>query len=294
MTIQVWSKRLALVLAAASTLIGGSIAQAQSSDSQAIHGGEITVGIHNQVPWGYRNADGSVSGVGPDMIRAVLGQVGVKKINFVVVDFDALIPSLLSKRIDAVASGLAITPTRCKQVIFSNPDLAIGDALLVKKGNPLNIHSYADVAKNPAIRFGGGRGSSAVEHAIAAGIPKDRILLLKDVESSVGAILAGRIDADTESASTVISTLKDPNVGNRLERATPFTGLVKNGQQVANYAAIAFRTEDSKLRDLYNAGLAKMKADGSIKKVFEKYGFGETEMAPTDVTAKAVCGADYR
>ncbi|MEX3954263.1 ectoine/hydroxyectoine ABC transporter substrate-binding protein EhuB [Paraburkholderia sp. EG287A] len=294
MRMQARSKWLAFVLAAAGVVAGAAIAHAQSGGDESIRSGEITVGIHNRAPWGYRNADGSVAGVGPDMIRAVLRQAGVKKINFVVVDFDALIPSLLSRRIDAVASGLAITPPRCKQVIFSNPDLAIGDAILVKKGNPLNIHSFADVVKNPAIRLGGGRGSSAVEHAMAAGIPKDRILLLKDVESSVGALMAGRIDADTESAATVISTLKDPNIGDRLERATPFTGLVKNGQRVANYAAIAFRPEDSKLRGLYNDGLARMKADGSIRKVFEKYGFGEAEMVPADVTAKQLCGADYR
>ncbi|RKT10795.1 amino acid ABC transporter substrate-binding protein (PAAT family) [Paraburkholderia sp. RAU2J] len=287
------TKRFARVLAAV-TMMGATIASAQSVNDKDNHGGEITVGIHNQAPWGYRNADGSVAGVGPDMIRAVLGPIGVKKINFVVVDFDALIPSLIARRIDAVASGLAITPPRCKQVIFSDPDLAIGDAILVKKGNPLNIHSFADVVKNPSIRMAGGRGSSAVEHAIAAGIPKDWILLLKDVESSVGALLAGRIDADTESASTVISTLKDPNVSSRLERAVPFTGLVQNGKQVANYAAIAFRPEDEKLRDLYNESLAKLKADGSVKKIFANYGFGDAEMVPDDVTAKKICGTSYR
>ncbi|WP_368623899.1 ectoine/hydroxyectoine ABC transporter substrate-binding protein EhuB [Paraburkholderia sp. BR13444] len=296
MRISALSKRVALVLAAAVTVVstGVTVARAESTEDKVLHDGEITIGIHNQVPWGYRNADGSVAGVGPDMIRAVLGPLGVKKVDFVIVDFDALIPSLLSRRIDAVASGLAITLPRCKQVIFSNPDLAIGDALLVKKGNPLNIHSYADVAKSPAVRMAGGRGSSAVEHAISAGIPKDRILLLKDVESSVGALLAGRIDADTESSSTVINVLKDPNVGNKLERAMPFTGLVINGQQVANYAAIAFRPEDAKLRDTYNESLAKIKADGTVKKIFAKYGFSDSEIAPSDMTAKKICGDDFR
>ncbi|WP_028215540.1 transporter substrate-binding domain-containing protein [Paraburkholderia mimosarum] len=110
MRMQARRKWLGFVLAAAGVVAGAAVAHAQSGGDESIRGGEITVGIHNRAPWGYRNADGSVAGVGPDMIRAVLGQAGVKKINFVVVDFDALIPSLLSRRIDAVASGLAITP----------------------------------------------------------------------------------------------------------------------------------------------------------------------------------------
>ncbi|PRX19628.1 extracellular solute-binding protein (family 3) [Paraburkholderia sp. BL18I3N2] len=148
-----------LAVAMALTCDGVSRANAQSIERKVLRDGKITIGIHNQALWGYKNTDGSVAGLGPDIIRAVLGPMGVKQIDFVVVDFDALIPSLLSGRIDAVASGLAITPQRCQQVVFSNPDLAIGDAVLVRKGTLLNVHKFADVAKNPAVCMAGGRGS---------------------------------------------------------------------------------------------------------------------------------------
>ncbi|MES0160200.1 MULTISPECIES: ectoine/hydroxyectoine ABC transporter substrate-binding protein EhuB [unclassified Mesorhizobium] len=272
---------LAIVSAAASA------ASAESIADRVLSSGKITIGIHNQAPWGYVGKDGQVAGVGPDMIKTVLGPLGVKEVDFVAMDWAALIPALMSKRIDVVASGMAITEERCKQVIFSNPDLVIGDGVMVLAGNPHNIHSYTDVAKNPDLRMGGGRGSSNTENAIKAGIPKERVVMFQDTQSSVAALLAGRIEADTESLGTAISTVNDPQLKGKIELAKPFTGLVlPNGKEAANYASIAFRPEDAKLRDAYNHSLEKLKADGTIRQVINKNGFDMAPVAPAGLTPK--------
>ncbi|WP_442868711.1 ectoine/hydroxyectoine ABC transporter substrate-binding protein EhuB [Bradyrhizobium sp. CCBAU 21360] len=274
---------------------GNSAVRAQSIKDRVLNEGKITIGIHNQPPWGFKTEGGGVSGVHPDMIKAVLEPLGVKQVDFVIMDWGALIPSLISRRIDVVASGMAITPLRCAQVAFSNPDLAIGDGVIVKAGNPHNIHSYADVARNPALRIGGGRGSSNPENAVKAGIPKDRVLLFDDKQSTIAALLAGRIDADTGSTASVIDVLKDPELKGKLERALPFTGLIlPNGQEAKNYAGIAFRPEDAGLRDLYNESLAKRKAEGVVKEIFARYGFTDSEIAPQGLTAKDICPDNYR
>lgn len=278
-------------------LIGGAVvaiacaalspARAEELADRVLSDGKITIGIHNQAPWGYVGKDGKVAGVGPDMIRAVLGPLGVKEVDFVAMDWGALIPSLMSKRIDVVASGMAITEERCKQVIFSNPDLVIGDGVVVLAGNPHNIHSYADIAKNSELILGGGRGSSNSENAIKAGVPEDRMVLFQDTQSSVAALLAGRIHADTESMGTAINTVNDPKLKGKIELAQPFTGLVlEDGREAANYAAITFRPEDAKLRDLYNESLEKKKGDGSVEEVFAKNGFAGFPVAPTGLTPK--------
>jgi polar amino acid transport system substrate-binding protein len=268
-------------------------AQSQPIKDRVVNEGRITVAIHNQAPWGFRTESGEVAGFHPDMIRAVLGPVGVRNFDFVIVDWSAIIPSLLAKKVDIVASGLAITPVRCEQVIFSDPDLAIVDGLLVKKGNPLNIHSYADIAANSKIQVAGSRGSSSVENAVKAGVSKSQFQMFPGVEGGVTALLGGRVDAGSYSSATVIATLKDPNVSG-IERATPFRGLVENGREVANYAAIAFRPEDAALRDLYNESLAKRKADGTVAKIMAKYGFTSAENAPSALTARELCGSKYR
>ncbi|CAD6562972.1 ectoine/hydroxyectoine ABC transporter substrate-binding protein EhuB [Paraburkholderia sabiae] len=283
-------KKLLLSVTAAVGLIASASAPAEQIKDRVLQEGRITIGMENSAPWAYKTADGTVTGVHPDLIRAVLEPLGIKQFDFVIIDFGALIPSLLAKKIDVVASGMGITPARCKQVIFSDPDLASTDAILVKKGNPLNIHSYEDIVKNPGIRMGGYRGSSNTENALAAGIPQGQMQLFQDVDG-LSAIQAGRIDALTLGVATAERMLKQPLVSERLERATPFKGhILKNGREAANYGAMVFRPEDTQLRDAYNASFEKLRANGTVKRILAKYGFQE---APDGLTAKDLCSPDY-
>lgn len=254
--------------------------------------GKITIGIHNQAPWGYRGADGEVAGFHPDLIRAAFKPLGVTKVEFVIADLGALIPSLLAERIDVVASGFSITPKRCEQVAFSDPDLTITDAVLVKMGNPHNIHSYADIAAKPGVTIGGSRGSTNVGNAIAAGVSEAQIQQFQNTEASVSAMMAGRVDAVTFSSGTALAVLKDPKVTG-LERALPFKGHIKpNGLPAANYAGILFRKGDLDLRDAYNTRLAELKADGTLAAIVKQYGFTAEEMAPDTIKTAKLCSGE--
>ncbi|MBP0625302.1 ectoine/hydroxyectoine ABC transporter substrate-binding protein EhuB [Cupriavidus consociatus] len=275
------------------TVLASQVAHGESIKDRVLKEGRLTIGIHNQAPWGFKTETGEVSGFHPDMIRAVLGPLGVKKIDFVIVEWSAIVPSLLAKRVDVVASGLAISPVRCQQVAFSEPDVAVVDALLVKKGNPLKIHSYADIVANPNVRVAGGRNSASVENAQKAGVPKSQFQLFPGVEAGVSALLGDRADAASYSSATIITVLNDPKIKG-LERAAPFAGLKEAGHEVASYAAIAFRPEDAALRDLYSDSLRKRKADGTVAKIMAKYGFTSAETVPESVTAQNLCRDAYR
>lgn len=291
------SRRAVLVTSGAALVMLSvtiSAAYAQSITNRVLKEGKITVGIHNRPPWGFKAEDGSATGFHPDLVKAVLGPLGVKNVDFVITDFSALIPSLTSKRIDAIASGMQITQARCDQVIFSDPDLAIKATLAVLPGNPLNIHSLADVAKNKAIRLGVFRGATEADLAFKASVEKDRTLLFPDYSSVVSALLSNRIDAILLPSASMAELLKDPNLKGKFDRATPFVGLVENGREAAGYPAIVFRPEDSQLRDLYNESLAKRKADGTLKSIATKYGFTDADIAPEGLTAKDLCPNNYR
>lgn len=288
-------RRVALLSAIALTLIGVLTpgAQAQSLKEQVEKEGKLTIGISNTWPWGFKDEGGVATGIYPDALREATQKVGVKNVDFVIMEWGALIPSLLSRRIDAIAAGMAITVERCKQVSFSDPVEASRNSALVKKGNPLNIHGYVDMAKNPNVRVGDIRGASTTEDAIAAGVPKDRIQLFQDQTAGLAAILAGRVDALLMSGGTIAGMLKDPNVKG-LERATPFQGLIVNGKEKIDPSAIAFRPQDAEFRDLFNKSLAQVKADGTVEKIMLKYGFTKDDLAPTGLTAKDVCKEEYR
>ena len=253
---------------------------------------KVTIGIHNRQPWGFRAEDGSAAGFHPDLIRTAFQRLGVTQVDFVITEFGALIPGMSAGRFDMVASGIAITPERCKVVIFSEPDLAVGDSLIVKKGNPLGIHSYDDIKANPKIRLTGGRGTLNSKNALDAGVPTSQLTYLGDPQAMLSAILAGRTDAATLSAPSVVGLLQDPKLQG-VERAKPFTGLVKNGVPSMMYTAIAFRADDESLRDAYNKELSALKADGTVDKLRAKYGFTDDDKVDDAVTTAKVCAGQY-
>jgi polar amino acid transport system substrate-binding protein len=282
------SVAFSLAFAAGATALGPvAPAAAETTKERVLKDGRIVIGIHNRAPWGYKkDGTGELIGWHPDLLKAAFAGAGIKQVDFEVTEFGALIPGLMAGRFDAVASGLSITPQRCQQVAFGAPDLKTEDAAIVLSGNPKAIHSYADLAAKSDAIMGGGRGSNVIENAIAEGVPDDRILKFPDIETNVAALRAGRIDAALFSSPTVIGLLagnKNPD----LERATPFTTQEKS----ISYIAIAFRKDDTDLRDLYNQGLAKLISSGAIAAIMAKYGFGPTEGVPTGLTTSQLCGS---
>lgn len=288
-----FSKFTTCLLCAASLSIAalamtGHAATAETTKERVLREGRIVIGISNGAPWGYRDAAGEPAGFHPDLVKAAFSSLGVKEVDLVVTEFGALIPALGAQRFDAIAAGLYITPERCALVAFSDPDLQLSDAALVRAGNPKNVHSYAEIAANPDVTFGVGRGSTTARNAIAAGVPEDRMSLFPDIQSNISALLNGRIDVAAFSAPTVVRILAEENVTG-IERAQPFdAGAQADGEANYGYSAIAFRSGDTDLRDLYNAQLKDLKSNGVLRDLMHRHGFGESETVP-NITSGEIC-----
>ncbi|WOH80320.1 ectoine/hydroxyectoine ABC transporter substrate-binding protein EhuB [Bradyrhizobium sp. BEA-2-5] len=284
-TVSCWSVALVVSLVASS-------AEAQTLKDKIAGQGKITIGVYNAWPAGFVR-DEKVQGFGPEILKDAAKPLGVKNIDFQVMEFGALIPSLMAKRIDVVAGGMYVTPGRCKQVAFSDPiGGPQGNAILVKAGNPLKIHGYEDMAKNANVRVGNLRGAASLEYMAAAGVPKERIQLYQDHQTALAALLADRVDVIINGTGAIIGSLRDPSVKG-LERADPFREIV-NGAEMIHYNAFAFRPEDAEFRDLFNKSLNQVGAEGKVKNSIVEYGFSEREATPDGVTSKELCGADYR
>jgi polar amino acid transport system substrate-binding protein len=273
-------------MAAALLLISnGNGALAETTKERILREGRIVVGIHNRSPWGFRDEKtGEPTGWHPDILKAAFADLGVKNLEFQVTEFGALIPGLLAGRFDAVASGLSITPERCKQVAFGAPDLQAPDAAIVLAGNPKKIHGYADIAGREDIVMGAGRGSVVTTNAAAAGVPQSRMLLFPDIESNLSALRAGRIDTALMASPTVIGLLAGKGADG-LERVAPFDV----GNAHTNFAAIAFRKQDVDLRAIYDEQLAKLKGTKAFAAIMQKYGFGEQEAVPPGIATADLC-----
>jgi polar amino acid transport system substrate-binding protein len=180
-----------------------------------------------------------------------------------------------------------VLPKRCEQVTFSNPTYAIGEAFLVKAGNPKDLHSYEDLAKRADAVLGVVAGTVERGYARKTGVPDQRVQVFPDAPSALSGVAAGRIDAYAGTSLT-IQDIVSKTTDTKLERAVPFTDPVIDGKSVRGYGAFAFRKEDQVLVDAFNRELAGFIGTPEHRKLVKPFGFTEQEL-PGDVTAAQLC-----
>ena len=260
----------------------GAVPQAQADTlSQAKKQGYIRIAIANEPPWTEVTAGGKVTGAAPEVARAVMMKLGVKEVLATVTEYGAMIPGLQAGRFDVVAAGLFLKPKRCNAVLFSEPDLCDAEAFAVKKGNPLKIKTYKDIAKHKKAKVGAPGGGSEEQLALEAGVPRNRVIVVPDAQSGIKMLQSGRIDVYALPTLSITDLLKKANDSN-LEMISP----VKNTPVYC--AGAAFRKSDRSLRDAYDKELAKMKKNGEFKKVVSKFGFPAD--APDMTSRTKLCG----
>ncbi|MDI9229621.1 transporter substrate-binding domain-containing protein, partial [Serratia bockelmannii] len=87
-------------------------------------------------PFESKNAQGQLVGFDIDLANEISKRID-PKCTYVESDFDALIPSLKAKKIDAIISSLSITEKRQEEIAFSEKLYAANARLVAKKGSTL-------------------------------------------------------------------------------------------------------------------------------------------------------------
>ncbi|WP_327403768.1 ectoine/hydroxyectoine ABC transporter substrate-binding protein EhuB [Streptomyces sp. NBC_01288] len=245
--------------------------------------GVVRLGIAGEIPFGYIDKDGQLTGEAPKLAEAIFKRLGVDKVQPVPTEFGSLIPGLNSQQFDVVAAGMYVTPERCAQVIFADPDYQVLDSFVVRKGNPKGLHTYKDVIAKKA-KFATGTGYAQIQHAVDAGYKQSDILIVPDQVAGLNAVEAGRVDVFAGTALTTRAVVKKSA---KAESTTPFAPLV-DGKPRIDGGAFAFRPTETNLRDAFNVELHKLKKSGELFRILRPFGFSKAEM--TDLTAKELCG----
>lgn len=239
-------RRLAAVLLAAMCMTSMA-ASAETTLERVQRTGEIRIGYANEVPYAYMDLQGKVTGESPEIAKAVFGMMGVTRIKAVLTEWGALIPGLQANRFDVIAAGMYITPARMQQVAFADPHYQMRDTLLVQKGNPAALTSYASIAADPSLRLAIVAGTAEYAYAIAGGVKEEQILQVPNTIAQFQAVMTQRAEAAVGTALTM-ADMADKSDG-RLEAIADFT----DDPAHIGYGALAFRKEDRDLRDAVNA-----------------------------------------
>lgn len=249
--------------------------------------GYVTVGFANEKPYAYKDNNGQLTGEAVAIAKAVFKQLGVPVVKGKLADWSQLIPGLKAGKFDVITAGMAINPKRCKQVAFGEPEIKYGEGLVVKKGNPLKLHSYKDIANNPKVKVSVMAGATENNFLKQEGVKASQIQSAPDIPATFAAVQSGRAAATTGTGMTLKMALKSANA-NDLQYVSDFTQ--PNIKGIPSYGGAAFSKNNTGLRDAYNKVLEQLKQNGKILPLIQPFGFTKHDNIITkNITTKQLC-----
>ena len=121
-------KILSIFAVLALILIAGTAFAASVMDKDV-----IVVGTEGTYPpFEFHDKTGALVGYDIDLFNAVAEKMG-KKVEWVDMAFDGLIPALLTNKIDMIAACMSVTSERSKKVNFSDPYVITFSAFITLK-----------------------------------------------------------------------------------------------------------------------------------------------------------------
>ncbi len=161
---------------------------------QAFAADKLVNGIDaNFPPFAYIDQTGQPSGFDVEAFNLIAKEIGFE-VSHQPIEWDGIITSLLTKKIDIIASGMSITDERLQKVNFSIPYWVIKQVMVTKKDSPLTIDDLLTGKKIIGVQ----QGTSEAKWLKNQAAEKGWNLELRYYSSSplaVEDVLNGRIDA---------------------------------------------------------------------------------------------------
>lgn len=226
---------------------------------QAFGADKLVNGIDaNFPPFAYIDKTGEASGFDVEAMNWVAKEIGME-VTHQPIEWDGIITSLLTKKIDIIAAGMSITEERAKKVNFSVPYWVIKQVMVTKEDSELTIDDILNGKKTVGVQQGTSEAKWLKEEAAKQGWN----LKLRYYNSSplaVEDVLNGRIDAaamDDAPAEDAAS-----------KKAVKIVGTFGMEEEEFGYAV---RKEDKELLEKVNAALTKLMASPEWDALIKKY-----------------------
>lgn len=237
------------------------------------HGPVLRVGYAIEAPYAELDDGGRVTGESPETLRALLRLAGRGEPQWVHVPFGDLIHELEMGRIDIAAAGVFITPERARRVDFTRPTVSARMGLLVRHGNPLDLHALEDVRRHPQARLAVLAGSVEETVARALGLSGPQLLSTPDALTAVAAVRDGQAAGLALSAPSLRLMAGQPG----LAMAEPFRDTTPPGLSNIGYPAFALRHGDA-MRAKLDEALARFQGSPEHLALIARHGFTAAEV----------------
>jgi len=265
------ARKIFWLLLIALNLCGSTLLVACSNNDNPVDGkvaeiverGTLLVGTTGDYrPLSFREADGTYWGFGIEVAREIANSLGVKTA-FVQTSWPTLTADVLAEpqAFDFAIGGITITDARLETMLMSEGYLANGKTILCRKEEAGRYQSLADIDK-PEVRVMVNPGGLNEKFA-NANLTHATIIVHQKNEEIPTLVAEGKADVMiTEITEAPYYVQNDTRLAAPL-LDKPFT----HGQ-----IGVLMRKGQEDLLQMVNNTIRRMKADGSLRRLHEKYG----------------------
>lgn len=210
-------------------------------------------------PFEYKDDSGEYIGIDVDILAAIAEDQGFDY-ELQALGWDASIAACQAGQADGMIAGASITDERKESGwIFSDGYYDANQSMAVAESS--DIAGFADLSgKTVAVKT----GSMSADYAESL---KDEygfsITYFEDSPTMYQAVVGGQVDAVFDDTPIMASNIKDTGLAMKLVDGT--------GNEPASYGFAIFNADNQELVDMFNAGLANIKANGTYDEIVAKY-----------------------
>lgn len=225
---------------------------------------KVIIGLDDTfVPMGFRDKQGHIVGYDIDLAKAVFKQYGITPV-FQPIDWSMKETELRNGTIDMIWNGYSVTPARKKIVAFSKPYLQNAQVLVTLKKD--NINSFAGMQGKVLGVQSSSSGQNALDEqpkVLKNYIANKQPVLYDTFMNAINDLKAGRIQGvliDRVYAGYYVANEPNPNLYH-----------VVSGGFGGDEFAVGMRKSDTTLRLKVNAAITKMRQDGQLNQITQKW-----------------------
>ena len=248
-------KMITLVLAilmAASLFTACGTAKAPETDLSYIKDkGKLVVGITDYAPMDYKDENGNWTGFDAEFAQLFAKELGVECEFYVIADWGKKFMELDTKQIDAVWNGMTITEEAKLNSSVSDPYVVNAQVVVMK--------ADADTENMSGLTIAVENGSAGQDAANA--IEGATVVPLQDQGAALLEVAAGTADA-----CVIDITMAYAMTG----EGTDYADLIPVISLTEELYGVSFR-KDSDVTAKFNEFMAKIKADGTLQALADKY-----------------------
>ena len=207
-------------------------------------------------PFVFQNSSNQYTGIDMDLIKAIAEDQGFE-IEITNPGFDAAINAVQSGQADGMIAGMSVTDARKETFDFSDSYYAANTILGVKESS--TISSYEDLkGKTVGVKNGTASQTFLTENQSKYGY---KIKTFADGSSMYDSLNTGSIDAVMDDEPVLKYSISQ---GQKLK--TPIEGT-----PIGETAFAVKKGSNPELIEMFNNGLANLKASGEFQKILDKY-----------------------